>query len=206
MKTRKSTVKDERARNWSLVVYPESAPDNWRDIIDSYFIQWFESPLHDRDVDHGTGEVKKEHYHVVLKFEGKKSFDQINAICDSINAPIPQRTASLVGSVRYMSHMDNPDKAQYSVSAIIGHNGADVGILLKPTSNQRYLLINDMLEFIKVHDVIEYMDFMNYARDEHFDDWFPLLCDSCSTIVKAVISSNRHRSVVRPAAVIQKEV
>ncbi|MFK5220012.1 Rep family protein [Lactococcus cremoris] len=25
---------DSRARNWSLVVYPESAPENWRDILD----------------------------------------------------------------------------------------------------------------------------------------------------------------------------
>ena len=38
MDDEKAKKVDNRARNWSLVVYPESAPENWRDILDDYHI------------------------------------------------------------------------------------------------------------------------------------------------------------------------
>ena len=58
MDDEKAKKVDNRARNWSLVVYPESAPENWRDILDDYHIPWVESPLHDKDVN-PDGEIKK---------------------------------------------------------------------------------------------------------------------------------------------------
>ncbi|MES5113939.1 Rep family protein, partial [Lactobacillus gasseri] len=39
-----------RVRNWTIIVYPESAPKNWRDIIDSTHVTWVEGPIHDKDV------------------------------------------------------------------------------------------------------------------------------------------------------------
>lgn len=62
--------KDQRARMWTFVVYPESAPENWRDILSDYHIPWVESPLHDKDVN-PDGEVKKAHWHIILFFDGK---------------------------------------------------------------------------------------------------------------------------------------
>ena len=38
-------AKDGRTRNWNVIVYPESAPENWRQIIDDLHIEWAESPL-----------------------------------------------------------------------------------------------------------------------------------------------------------------
>ena len=66
---------DSRARNWSLVVYPESAPENWRDILDDYHIPWVESPLHDKDIN-PDGEIKKHigilvYFFLVKKVMGK---------------------------------------------------------------------------------------------------------------------------------------
>ena len=85
--------KDVRARTWTFVAYPESAPENWRDILDGYHIPWVESPLHDKDVN-PDGTVKKAHRHVILLFDGKKSFEQVKDITDALNAPIPQKTAN----------------------------------------------------------------------------------------------------------------
>ena len=64
--------KDVRARTWTFILYPESAPENWRDILDGYHIPWVESPLHDRDVN-PDGTVKKAHRHIILLCAGKKS-------------------------------------------------------------------------------------------------------------------------------------
>ena len=63
---------DVRARAWTFIVYPESAPENWRDVLDGFHLQWACSPLHDRDVN-ATGEPKKAHWHILLSFGGKRA-------------------------------------------------------------------------------------------------------------------------------------
>ena len=104
--------KDVRARTWTFILYPESAPENWRYILDGYHIPWVESPLHDKDVN-PDGTVKKAHRHIILLFDGKKSFEQVKDITDALNAPIPQKTANTKGLVRYLIHMDNPEKQAF---------------------------------------------------------------------------------------------
>lgn len=54
-----------RTRNFATVVYPESAPADWLDIINDLHIPCFVSPLHDQDLD-AKGKPKKPHYHVVF--------------------------------------------------------------------------------------------------------------------------------------------
>ena len=54
-----------KTRSWSFIVYPESAPSNWIDILNDMHIEIIISPLHDKDTD-PDGEVKKAHYHVMI--------------------------------------------------------------------------------------------------------------------------------------------
>lgn len=183
--------KDERTRNWTFIVYPESAPTNWRDIMDEEHIQWIESPLHDKDKN-ADGESKKPHWHILVLFAGNKAYDQVKEMTDRLNAPIPQKAASAKGMVRYMAHLDNPDKIQYSKSDIIGHGGVDVAEYLKPTSSSRYILIGEMIDFVRESNIMEMKDLLYYARTERFDDWFPLLCDNSAYIMNSLIKSNRH--------------
>lgn len=186
-------TKDERIRNWTFVIYPESAPKNWRDILDEQHIQWIESPLHDKDTNE-DGTPKKPHWHILLMYDGKKSFEQIKEITDSLNSPIPQKVASTKGLVRYMIHMDNPDKVQYNQADIIGHGGVDLAELLKPTSSTRYQLIGEMMDYVREKNIIEMEDLLYYARIERFDDWFPLLCDNSAYIMGSMIKSRRHKT------------
>lgn len=194
IKSSKTTGKrDERIRNWTFVLYPESAPVDWRDILDEEHIAWIESPLHDQDIN-ADGEPKKPHWHILLLYEGKKSYEQIKEITDKLNATIPQKAASVKGLVRYMAHLDNPEKVQYDRTAIIGHGGADVAEYLRPTSSSRYQLIAEMMDFVKEQNIFEMEDLLYYARTERFDDWFPLLCDNSAYIMSALLKSRRNRA------------
>ena len=181
----------DRTRNWSFIVYPESAPNNWRDMLDDGHLQWIESPLHDKDTD-GDGEIKKPHWHILVLYDGVKSYEQVKELTDKINAPIPQKAASARGLVRYMVHMDNPEKFQYNKSLIIGHGGADVTEYLKPTSSSRYQLIGEMMDFVRDSEITEISELHDYARVKRFDDWFPLLCDNSGYIMEQYIKSRRH--------------
>ena len=193
MSEKKSSGKETRTRTWTFVIYPESAPENWRELLDDEHIEWAESPLHDKDVN-ANGEVKKAHKHILLMFGGVKSYEQVKELTDKCNAPIPQRCHNARAMVRYMAHLDNPEKAQYSVSDIIPHGGLDVAEMLRPSSSERYTLIGEMIDYITEHNVIEMEDLILYARRERFDDWFPLLCDSAAYVLGSFLKSKRNRA------------
>lgn len=184
----------DRTRLWCAVIYPESAPSNWREILDDYHIEWAESPLHEFDINEGTGEVKKAHWHIVLSFDGPKSFDQVSDMLRPLNGPIPIKCHSLKGAVRYFIHLDNPEKYQYSRGGIIGHGGFDIDSALAPSSSARYDMISDMMEFCQDYNIKEFCDLLEYSRINHREDWFPLLCDSASIVLREYIKSKRYSS------------
>lgn len=187
-----SEKRDTRTRNWTFFVYPESAPENWRDVLNEMHIPWIESPLHDKDVD-SNGELKKAHWHILILFASKKSYEQVREITLRLKAPNPQKVMDLKGMVRYFAHMDDPNKFQYSKSEIIGHAGADPLIYLSANSGERYQLIKEMISFVKENEVDEIQDLIDYAMENRFDDWFPLLCDNSAFIMNNYIKSIRHR-------------
>lgn len=193
MGSNNSGNKETRTRNWTIVLYPESAPDNWRDIIDDMHIEWIESPLHDKDIN-ANGEVKKPHWHVLLMFGSVKSFSQVKELTVKLNAPIPEKCHNSKAMVRYMAHLDNPDKAQYDISKIVSHGGVDIFEMLRPNASERYSLIGEMIIFIRQHCIIEFQDLLDYALVNRNDDWFPLLCDNSAFVITNYIKSQRHSS------------
>ncbi len=190
MKNAKS--QDKRSRNWTFVLYPESAPSDWLQRLEDLHIQVLVSPIHDKDVNPDKT-IKKAHYHIVLIFESNKSFSQIKEIADSFNAPIPQICQSVKGMARYLTHMDNPLKYQYDKADIITMGGVDLAELLKPSSQDRYTMIREMLAFIDTNSIKEFEDILYYAMNEKFDTWFPLLCDNSAYIISQAINSKRNR-------------
>ena len=81
---------------------------------------------------------------MILSYKGNKSFEQIDEIARLLHAPIPQRVNSLTGSVRYLTHMDNPEKHQYDSSDIRAYGGFDVDSALSlSTGDKRQMLRND---------------------------------------------------------------
>lgn len=186
--------KDGRQRVWDCVVYPDSAPENWRDILDDFHIMWCESPLHEFDIkDPKTGEVKKPHWHVIFSFDGPKSYDQVLSIASTVGCSFVERTHDICAMTRYLAHLDHPNKHLYDPDFIIGHGGYDVAFYLKPSCSSRYVMIREMIAYVKESGICEFQDLLDYASAERFNDWFPLLCDSCSYVVGTYIKSQRHR-------------
>lgn len=183
--------KETRTRNWTVVVYPESAPENWREIVDNWHIEWVESPLHDKDLN-ADGEPKKPHWHLLLMFSSVKSYEQVLDLIQELNCPIPKQVHNSKALVRYMAHLDNPDKAQYDISQVVAHGGIDVVDLLKPSSSERYSLIKEMRAWCCEWNITEFEDLFNYAAEERFDDWFPLLCDNSAFVMTQFLKSRRH--------------
>ena len=105
-------AKNIKKRNWAFVLYPESAPADWREQLQKTGLQCAISPLHDKDMN-PDNTPKKPHYHVILTYSGPTSYNVVKALTDGFNQPIPQALEQVRGYYRYLTHKDNPEKAQY---------------------------------------------------------------------------------------------
>lgn len=187
-----NTEKDTRSKTWNLIVYPDSAPEGWKELLVEDGISFVCSPLHDKDI-LPTGEIKKAHWHILLCFSSNKTFKQVLEVSERLNSPIPQKSKSTGGSIRYMIHIDSPDKVQYKKSDIEVYGNIDIEQYFRITSTERYDLIREMIDFVRENEIDEIQDLIDYAMINRFDDWFPLLCDNSTFIMSNYIKSIRHR-------------
>lgn len=175
-----------RTRNYATVVYPDSAPDEWQEILSQQFVPAFISPLHDKDTN-PTGEVKKPHYHVIIMFDSTKTKAQAQEIFTLINGVGCEKVNSLRGYARYLCHMDNPEKYQYPQEDVRCLCGADYSSTIGlPTD--KYKAIGEMIDYCEDNNIVSYSDLLMYCRNEHFD-WFRVLCDNGTVVVREYLKS-----------------
>lgn len=166
----------KRYRDFATVVYPDSAPENWIQILEEMHIQALISPLHDSDIN-PTGEKKKEHYHVQIMFEGPKSKEQAQEIFYKIGGVGCEIVNSRRGMARYLTHMDNPDKFQYSGEDVKILGGVDYWDIINLPSD-KYALIADILDFVIDNKVSNIIDLFRYSRDMGLYDWYRVIVDN----------------------------
>lgn len=182
----KKASSGRRSRNFATVVYPDSAPDGWQDILSQQFVPAFISPLHDKDVN-PTGEPKKPHYHVVLMFDSLKAKDQAQDIISKINGVGCEVVQSIRGYARYLCHLDNPEKAQYKQEDVRSLCGADYPNVIGLVTD-KYKAIGEMIDFCEDNGIYSYSELLKYCRMERFD-WFRVLCDNGTVVMKEYLKS-----------------
>lgn len=177
-----------RTRNYATVVYPDSAPIDWISILDSERIPTLISPVHDRDVNQTADKTpKKPHYHVIVMFSSVKTKMQAKAIFDKIGGVGCEAVQSIRGYARYLCHLDNPEKAQYDQAGVISLNGADYFSNIE-IATDKYKAIKEMVQWCKANGVDSYATLFEYAMEER-TDWFRVLCDSSTMVVKEYLRS-----------------
>ena len=62
-----------------------------------------------------------------------------------------------------MAYLDNSDKVQCSVSDIKVYGGVDLVKISRLSSSERYILICDMISYIRANNVVEFQDLIGYV-------------------------------------------
>lgn len=164
--------KNVKKRNWAFVLYPESAPADWREQLQKTGLPCAISPLHDRDVN-ATGDSKKPHFHVMVFYQGPTSYNVVKRLTDGLNQPIPQVVEQVRGYYRYLTHMDNPEKAQYSAAEIQTLNGFDLGDYVEMTRSEVTKVKRQLTEYIMENDLKEYADLIEMTMCDGIPpEWF----------------------------------
>ncbi|MCI8403184.1 MAG: replication protein [Lachnospiraceae bacterium] len=175
-----------RTRNFATVVYPESAPEDWQEILSQHHVPAFISPLHDEDMNPG-GEKKKPHYHVMIMFENVKTAEQAQAVFSQIGGVGLEIVQSIRGYARYLCHLDNPEKVQYSRELVRCFCGADYPAIIGLASD-KYKALVEIKDYCRDNHIYSFNKILDYAADERYD-WFRILCDSGAFVIKEYLKS-----------------
>ena len=194
-----STKKSTKKRNWAFVLYPESAPADWLERLKLSGLMGAVSPLHDKDIN-ADGEPKKAHYHIILVYAGPTSFNVVNALCESLNQPIPQPLESVRGYYRYLTHKDNPEKYQYSDTDIVTFGGFDYRDYVEMTKSEVLKWIRSVQALIRDNDISEYSDLLDLLDDNDMVDEYDV-ASSHTMLFGKYIDSRRNKKTLKSKAV-----
>lgn len=175
-----------RTRNFATVVYLDSAPSNWKDIISESKIPVFISPLHNLDIN-ADNSPKKPHYHVMTMYDGPKTIEQARAFFELFGGVGCEAVNSVRGYARYLCHLDNPEKAQYDIGDVVAFGGADYMNAIG-TMADKAKAIREMIAWIVENDCVCFSDLMEYSSINR-SDWFDCLINSGAYVIKEYIKS-----------------
>ena len=160
-----------KSKYFCSILYPDSSTYDTDKVIKSLAEEHFTfavSPIHDRDFE-DDGSPKKAHFHLLLAYTSATTLNNIRAWFNACGMPESDLhsvcvCASGVGYFRYLTHKDNPEKAQYNAKDIRVFNDYD-DIFKKFAITEsdkidklvRIFQIVDELNTISFHNLIQYL-------------------------------------------------
>jgi len=180
-----------KARYWAFVMYPESAPENWRDILQKTGLGFAISPLHDSDKD-PTEEDKKSHWHVIAVWGNPTTGSAALKVSASVNAVVPVPLNSVKGYYRYLTHKDNPEKHQYAEEEIQHLNGFNILDFVDNTRSEVIAIKRRVQLLIRDNAITEYAELMDFLLDQDMTEEYDVASSNTHFFDK-YITSGRHR-------------
>ncbi|MDT2218503.1 replication protein [Enterococcus faecalis] len=161
-------TKERRSNKWAFLIYKESAPDNYLEILNGMHVPFVLSPWHDKDIYSDTGEVKKSHKHGAFYFDSLKSYTQVSElVSDKLNGPAHVEVVmSPKGMFDYFTHAENPSKTPYDIENIESGAGFELEKFLLEQNTDNFM--NDVIDIIEENNFMEFEDIVRYARDNNY--------------------------------------
>lgn len=176
----------QRTRNYAFILYADSAPGNWKEILEDTHVPMLISPYHDRDVN-PDGTQKKPHWHVFVMFDSVKTKKQFEELRNLVNGVGSENIQSSRGYARYLCHLDSPEKAKYEKKDVLELNGADYEqVMYRPTDD--ILMLGEMMEYCKEHKIDCFAEFAMDCKENN-PDWFVSLAHRTTYFMDKFIKS-----------------
>lgn len=106
------------------------------------------------EVIHAQGELKKPHYHIIIRFENARYISGVAKEL-GIEENLIQKCTNFNSYVQYLTHMDEPLKHQYQVSDFIGTLVPNaIKVLESPMSEDEQVF--EIQDYIESHNNITY--------------------------------------------------
>lgn len=188
-----------KSRTWAMIFYPESLPNDWEQIVESWGHPVAISPLHNADIyedgEH-KGEPKKAHYHVILRYPNVTTFNKIKQYTDSLNQPIPQVCDSIKYAYEYFTHKNAPSKHQYTDEDIKVINGFAIRDYVTETRSEKGGLRANVINLVNETECKEFCDLIDLLIENGAFDLLDYV-ESNTYFVDKYLTSKRNKGVIK---------
>ena len=186
----KPRMPPSKSKYFCAILYPYSTTydvDKLIKALANEHLTFAVSPIHDKDVEE-DGSPKKAHYHLLLAYSSATTLNNIR--CWFKNCGMPECElhsvrvcASGVGYFRYLTHKDNPEKAQYDYKDIRVFNDSDE--LFKKFSKTASEKIDDLVRIFQIVDELNTISFHSLIQYLMLNerDLFKLLTSSSALAI-----------------------
>jgi len=193
-----------KSRAFTGLVYPESAPEGWQDILRESLGMWLISPLHEPDPveDMATGAIKarKAHFHVMYWHGAPITAKSARSIFESwpwiVTPPKAEffQVTSVRNLARYFVHLDQPDKQQWSErpeDALTALNGFPLDLEREVTRKDKRELKKQLFAFIQDRSITEYSELVDVLMAS--GDWvmFDFATDNYGVVQNYLMSKRK---------------
>ena len=179
-----------KSKYFCTLLYPDSTTYDTDKVIKALaeeHLTFAVSPIHDKDVEE-DGSIKKAHYHLLLAYSSATTLNNIRGwfkVCGLPESDLHsvRVCASGVGYYRYLTHKDNPEKAQYDVNDIRTFNDAQE--LFKKFSKTASEKIDDLVRIFQIVDELNTISFHSLIQYLMFNerDLFKLITSSSALAI-----------------------
>lgn len=174
------------------MAYPESAPSDLFEQLKISGLPMAVSPLHDRDFEADGQTQKKPHWHILLTYPGPTTYNAVKAFTARFNSPGPIPLEAVRGYYRYLTHKDNPEKAQYPEDGITCFNGFSINDFVEITRTEVDAIKGRLVSLIREQGIIEYADLLNHLQDSRLENEFSVASNN-TLFFNTYITSMRHK-------------
>lgn len=179
----------KRARAWTCVVYPDSAPEDWQEILRDQLVECLISPLHDKDIEPDNSEPKKAHWHVVLSFHSPVSQDKAKEVFEKIGGVGCEKVKDFKQIARYLCHLDQPNKHRYPIEDVISIGAIDYPALVMSGADEDELL-DEIFDFIQQYCITRFCDFIDLVRSQK-PEWRRVVYHQYNGLIARYIKDRR---------------
>lgn len=175
-----------KARFFTFLVYPDSAPDDWRDQLSDSLRMFLISPLHEPDKlkgdepeDEAIGHQRKAHWHVLYCHGNTISPNSARKVLkDEFPWAVitPNNNRFAVGAAcnlaRYFLHLDQPEKQQFQgdpYELLVPLNGYPLDLSRQLTNSQKRQMRINIQSFCQSQGIMEYAELCDVLRGTQ--DW-----------------------------------
>lgn len=153
--------------NVGFEVYLDSAPKDWKQILQDTFLPFAISPYHDKDIN-DDGTPKKPHYHCIICWPGPTTAKRVLALIrDELHQPYPEDLLTVPGYYEYFWHKNNPEKYQYDPDLIESYNGFDPAKYDRMSESEKDRISCRIERFIDIYQITEYRTCCYLLRECH---------------------------------------
>lgn len=177
-----------KSKGWEILLYPDSIyfNPNFENVLEEWRFPCcyvlHNKDYYDKDVfyddgdlkgelKYAKGELKKPHYHIYFWADSAMRFTTALDLFEDVGGSRIKPINNKSGSIRYTTHIDYPNKAQYDVNEVVVLCGLDFDKFYYSDAPNIDFAIERMIDFCNLNHIYSTNVFQDFAKRYNREWW-----------------------------------